>query len=108
MQLTINNMMPLIAAEMERAVAKFPSWPLDAIHAAGVVNEESGELMRAAVQFNYEGGSIEEAKKEAVQTIVSAIRFLMAIDVYTPQPSIQMRQTDILHVQRPKWEIKTK
>jgi hypothetical protein len=66
-----------IAAEVERARAKHPSWPAnDTLFAAAIVAEESGELMRAAVQHKGEGGSLEACDEEAIQTAAVAIRFL--------------------------------
>jgi len=78
-----------ILNEVARAEAKFPDWPSDMIHAAAIVNEESGELTRAALQWTYEGGDIIEAQKEAVQTAAVCIRFLRGIAElhYTPQAS---------------------
>ena len=71
--LTMSN----ILAEVERARAKHPDWPAnDTLFAAAIVAEESGELMRAAVQHKGEGGSLEACDKEAIQTAAVAIRFL--------------------------------
>jgi hypothetical protein len=69
--------MSQIAAEVVRARAKHPTWPADdTLFAACIVCEESGELMRAAVQHKGEGGSLEACDKEAIQTAAVAIRFL--------------------------------
>lgn len=65
-----------ILTELERAEKKFPFWPDDIIHAAAIVGEESGELIRAAIQYRYEGGKITDCKKEAIQTGAMAVRFL--------------------------------
>lgn len=67
----------LILAEVERARRKHPAWPAnDTLFAAAIVSEESGELMRAAVQHKGEGGSLDACDKEAIQTAAVAIRFL--------------------------------
>ena len=67
----------LILAEVAAARAKHPGWPADdTLFAAAIVAEESGELMRAAVQHKGEGGSLEACDKEAIQTAAVAIRFL--------------------------------
>ena len=71
-----------IAEEIERAETKHPDWPADIIHAAAIVGEESGELTRAALQYIYEKGTLEAAKKEAIQTAVTAIRFLSHLHNY--------------------------
>jgi hypothetical protein len=67
----------LIAAEVERARAKHPMWPIyDHLYAAAIVMEEAGELMRAAVQLKGEGGSFADCDKEAIQTAATCVRFL--------------------------------
>lgn len=68
-----------IAAEFQRAVNKHPNWPTDVIHQAAIVGEESGELIRAALQESYEHGHNDESRKEAVQTGAMALRFLAGI-----------------------------
>jgi hypothetical protein len=66
-----------IKAEYERAEEKFPIWPDDPIHAAAIVGEESGELLQAALQCEYEDGDAESMVKEAIHTAAMAVRFLM-------------------------------
>lgn len=82
---TKNEILKDILNEVCFARNKHPNWPADIIHAAGIVVEEAGELMRAALQIVYEGGDPKEAKKEAVQTACTCIRFLSALlhDKYT-------------------------
>lgn len=73
------KMAAIVAAimhELARAEKKHPNWPKDKIYAAAIVSEESGELMRSAVQFQMEGGSINEVETEAIQTACTAIRLL--------------------------------
>ena len=65
-----------IEAEVARARKKFPGWPNDIIHAAGIVCEESGELIRGAIQVFYEAGSIDATRKEAIRTAATCVRFL--------------------------------
>ena len=79
--MTIIEALRAIGAEIDRARELHPEWPTDQIHAAAIVCEESGELMRAAI--NYEYGSDEpcakgylEMRKEAIHTAATAIRFL--------------------------------
>lgn len=67
-----------IVFELNKAMVKHSHWPInDSIHAAAIVGEESGELIRACLQFEYEHGNYTDAKKEAVQTGAMAIRFLL-------------------------------
>lgn len=65
-----------VLVELERAEKKHPRWPKDIVHACAIVNEESGELIRAGLQLNYEGGYKEEVRKEAIQTAATCIRLL--------------------------------
>lgn len=69
-----------IQAEVNRAKTKHPNWPEDNIHAAAIVCEESGELIRAALQHKYDGGSIDEMRKEAIQTAATCILFLESLN----------------------------
>lgn len=67
----------LVVIEMASARMKHPTWPEDnKLLGAAIVCEESGELIRAAVQFTSEGGEEAAMFREAVQTAASAIRFL--------------------------------
>lgn len=66
-----------ILTELRRAEKKFPYWPFDVIHCAAIVNEESGELIRASLRYSYENsGTVQEMKTEAIQTAAMCIRFL--------------------------------
>lgn len=78
-----------IFKELKQAKEKHPNWPDDIIHAAAIVAEESGELTKAALQWTYEQGDIQDAEKEAIQVIVTAIRFLegLAESKYIHQPA---------------------
>ena len=69
-----------ILFELERAETKFPTWPEDQIHAAAIVGEESGELIRAALQYQYERGELTELQKEGVQVGAMAVRFLKNLE----------------------------
>ena len=70
------NLMSEIFIELAYAEKKFPTWPDNVIEQAAIVCEESGELIRAALQLKYEGGNVEECRKEAIQTAAMAIRFI--------------------------------
>jgi len=83
-----------IAAEMERATVKFPTWPTDALHAVGVVAEEMGELQKEVMQLTYEPhkSTPDTVRKEAVQLAAMSLRFLMSLGRYKFQPSHQHSQ----------------
>jgi len=75
---TLELAFKLVADEIMSAEELFPEWPIDLVHGAAIVAEESGELIRAAMhcQWDYVGGNIENVKTEAIQTAAMAIRML--------------------------------
>lgn len=78
-----------IVMELNKARAKFPTWPTDALHAFGVVNEEAGELQKEVMQMTYEPHKtdLEAVRKEAIQLAAMAFRFIASIDRYTFTPA---------------------
>ncbi|EKN5126403.1 hypothetical protein DYG66_02125 [Yersinia enterocolitica] len=72
-----------IVGEAMRASGIHPKWPTDALHAVSILTEESGELMKAAIEYHYNNGDIEAVREEAVQTGAMALRVLMNIDKYS-------------------------
>jgi len=70
----------LIFIELRKAERKFPFWPKDIVHGAGILVEEAGETMKAALDYYY-GRTIDksELKKEAAQTGAMAIRLLVSL-----------------------------
>lgn len=78
-----NEIWQAIELELRNAKKKHPNWPDHVAAQAGIVCEESGELMRACLQWKYErdkpeyeASQISEMKKEAIHTAATAIRFL--------------------------------
>ena len=73
-----------VNTELKKAKKKFPNWPDHHAAQAGIICEESGELMRECLQWKYEleetfEGQAQQQKRmneEAIQVIVTAIRFL--------------------------------
>lgn len=85
----------LMLVELGCAIAKFPDWPSDPIHALGIVAEELGETQKEVNQFVYEydeKGDWLKLRTEAAQTAASAFRFLMSIKRYHSMPSTQHKQ----------------
>jgi hypothetical protein len=91
--------------ELTRAVAKFPTWPTDPLHAVAVLGEEFGELTKDVLQMTYEPGktSAENVRKEAIQTAAMALRFVASLDAYIYKAGEQHRQ-DQWKAQREAYE----
>ena len=92
--MTIDQVMSAISAEVVAATQKWPTWPTDPLHAVTVLNEEVGELNKAALQYVYEPSktNLYEIQKEATQTAAMAVRFLMSLTAYEFKPSAQHDQ----------------
>lgn len=86
-----------VLAELDRAVAKFPTWPTDPLHAAAVLGEEFGELTKAVLQFTYEPHktSADEIREEAIQTAAMALRFVFSLEHYGYEPAKQHSQNSL-------------
>lgn len=90
----LNTSVSVVLGEVEKAVAKFPTWPTDPLHALAVLGEEYGELNKAVLQLVYEPHktSADEVRTEAIQTAAMALRFLQSLDVYEYQRGQQHKQ----------------
>ncbi|MHA3465552.1 hypothetical protein [Yersinia enterocolitica] len=71
-----------IIDEAVRASEIHPKWPTDALHAVSILTEESGELMKATIEYHYNNGDKEAIRQEAIQTAAMALRVLLNIDEY--------------------------
>lgn|SRR5690606_37540984 len=78
------NAVGLILNELWSAKTAWPSWPKDQVHAAAVLNEEAGELVKAVNDHIYKGGPFQKARDEAMQTGAMAIRFIANAPHETP------------------------
>lgn len=88
-----------ILAEVERAVAKFPTWPTDPLHALAVLGEEFGELTKEMLQLTYEPHktSAAEVRKEALQTAAMALRLYRSLERYEYRRGEQHYQSEGSH-----------
>ena len=66
----------IILAELRRAEAKYPGWPTDLIHQVAIMQEESGEAIRAALNHVYHGEQLADVRAELVQTAAMCLRCL--------------------------------
>jgi hypothetical protein len=71
-----------ILAEVDRASLLYPDWPVDPVHAAAVLAEESGETVQAALDYCYSDGELSRIQEEAIQAGAMAMRILMGLDNY--------------------------
>lgn len=76
--MTDEQVYDLVRAELNRARARYPWWPADAIHACAIANEEVGEVTRAINSWAWQQGDETPAdiRKEAVQAIAMFVRLL--------------------------------
>ena len=72
----MNDIIESILCELALAEDGHPSWPKDIIHQVAIMAEESGEAVRAALNYVYEKGSLEDYKMELIQTAAMSIRCL--------------------------------
>lgn len=66
----------LINSELARARAKYIDWPTDPIHAAAILAEESGEVVRAALNHVYHKESWDDVLVEIIQTAAMCVRMI--------------------------------
>jgi hypothetical protein len=83
-----------VRAELNKALAKFPTWPTDPLHALAVLGEEFGELTKDVLQMTYEPHktNADNVRKEALQTAAMALRFLVSLDAYVYKAGEQHEQ----------------
>jgi hypothetical protein len=80
--MTTPDILDDIFKELARAKKKHPNWPDHPAGQAGIVCEESGELMKACLQKKYQRKELTDnehrrrMRSEAIQVVVTAIRFL--------------------------------
>lgn len=71
-----------IMSELKSAIKKHPYFPEDVIHMVSIMNEESGESIRAALNYTYEKENINEVREELIQTAAMCLRCLSDIEKY--------------------------
>jgi len=70
-----------IMDELTKAEKKHSHWPEDLIHMVGIMTEECGEAMQAAIDCTYSSGDLEHLKLELAQTGAMALRSLIGINM---------------------------
>ena len=69
-----------IDKEVIRAERKHPEFPKDILHQVAILNEESGEVTKAALQHVYEKGYKSWIKLELIQTAAMCVRMLKSME----------------------------
>jgi hypothetical protein len=87
--MNLQNELAGIERELRAAIIKFPTFPIDPIHAAAIVVEEAGELQQAALQLTYEDGDWSALRKEYQHTAAMALRFLLHISDMEEKESVR-------------------
>lgn len=70
-----------------------PKYPLDIIHQAAIMAEESGEVVQAAIDYIYHDGCMEAVINELTQTAAMCIR-MMAHFYDCKKRGIQVRERE--------------
>lgn len=66
----------MVFKELQRAEHDHPVWPEDIIHQVGILTEEVGEAMQAALDITYHGETIEELRAELRHCAAMSLRAL--------------------------------
>ena len=72
----INKIKDLVITELDNAEKIHPIWPDDLIHAAAILIEEAGEVIRSALDYYNGKVSISKIRNETIQTAAMAFRLL--------------------------------
>lgn len=99
---TEKDVIKQIIVEYQRSKVKHPKWKDNYVIAAAVVSEESGELMRAALEYEDEGGEHIEMIKEAIQ--VGAMGLIFVVDSVNVDEA-KIKLTPVLEVKECGWGL---
>lgn len=83
----MNDILHVLLTELRHAENKFPEWPTDLVHQCAIMQEECGEAMKEALDYEYDQGDKKETRErfiaEVIQTGAMAIRILKNIPLDT-------------------------
>ena len=66
-----------IADEIVKSNIKHGDMPENMFEQVVIINEELGEVNKALLHYNYEAGSIEDIRKELIQTAAMCCKMLL-------------------------------
>ena len=72
-----DRVIEMIFNELRHAEEKHSGWPDDEIHAVGIMVEEAGEAMQAALDHHYRNVPLDKLIKELAQTGAMVIRAML-------------------------------
>lgn len=89
---------PDVLGELEKALDKFPTWPVDPLHALAVLSEEYGEVAKAMLELTYEPSkiTIADARLEVAQMAAMAVRLMASLEEYVYQKSPQYKHGEMV------------
>lgn len=70
-----------LESELSRAKEKHPVWSFDPVHGAAILAEETGSVLKAALDFYYGRGGSHKLKTELVHALAMAARFLLNFEL---------------------------
>ncbi len=76
-----------IEKELKNAKEKHPEFPDDVFKQLAIMQEEAGEVTKAVLQYRYENGSLDDIRKELIQTAAMCVRMLEYIGFQLPHPT---------------------
>ena len=76
----IQDILWAIRDEVGYAENKFPMWPTDIIHSVAIMAEESGEAVKATLDYACDRGSADQVREELIQTAAMCVRAISALD----------------------------
>lgn len=65
-----------IELELKRATEKHPNYPEDMFKQLAIMQEEAGEVTKAVLEYSFGKCSINEIRKELIETAAMCVRML--------------------------------
>lgn len=77
-----------IAKELARAEKKHPNFPENMYEQLAIMQEEAGEVSKAVLHYHHEGGTLQDVKKELIETAAMCMRMYKALQKSSYQNKI--------------------
>lgn len=66
-----------IDEELTKAISKHPNFPKNIFEQIAIMQEESGEAVRACLHYKHEDGNVQDIAEELIQTAAMCVRMLL-------------------------------